>query len=218
MKFFMTVILLRMNSIYLLFITIFFITNNSYAQLDCNKKTLFKKDSLGVPAEVCIPDDYFISYVYSRYKQIDFNKDGLSDYVFIIEKQNKSVGDSLILYFYKMNLDSSHTFVKSFANVFPVFFNPHEFFPRFDEKYLEELFDCYQSPNPLYLLTIENDTIVLERSLDGHHSIRYQYIYKFHPSLGDWKLIKSTRIQPGGNIEKKNIGDQLLSDFSYCEF
>lgn len=168
----------------------------------CNKETLFKQDQKDVPPNVCIPPNYVISFVYTRSQKIDFNRDGYIDYVFAIDKKSKSIGDSSYLVFYKMNTDSSYQFTKKFGNVFPVYFDPNVEFPTLKDQRLQSIFDCYVVPNPLDLLEIENDAIMITRRLDGHDLERLKYVYQYNSSLNDWQMVGKKKIY--GNYIRKS--------------
>jgi hypothetical protein len=194
---------------------------------ECNKETYSKRDRSKIPSEVCIFPDYVIYNLYGIDKPIDFNKDGLIDFVFSVAKRTTTIGDTSFLVFYKMNADSSFSFSKLFWNVFPIYFNPSDENPRINNPSLQKLINCYPIPDPLDHLDVKNDTIEIVMTMEGHGYEYKVYRYKYEQKYNDWKLIKktlkTTRFGNSGEeiYENKSLPikgkDLWLSKFSFCE-
>ena len=191
MQYSIIVTLLKQNKI----ILFFFLTVFCFAQQECNKETFVKNEVKLIPKDVCIRKDYMIFYIYSKYQKIDFNEDGLADLVFSMRKKAMSLGDTTFLVFYKMNLDSSYTLVKEFNNIIPVYFDP----------------------NPLNHVDILNNTIEMIVNLDGQFYESIIYVYKFDKNKNDWLLSKKTYYQGNNAKALPIVGENTLSEFSYCE-
>jgi hypothetical protein len=210
----MMVLSQKMQNVFIIY-TIFILSACTLGQ-NCNRQTIFKEDQNGVPKEVCLPKDYIISYVYSRYETIDFNNDGYSDYVFAVEKDKMSVGDSSFLFFYKVNSDSTFSFVKKFDNIFPIYFDSNEEHPDLKDEILRSVFECYNMPTPLYSLEITGDMIVITRSLDGRGYEKIKYTYKYNKQFNDWILLIENYYSETESRITNGKGNEVLSDFSYC--
>lgn len=210
----MTEILARANKSILLLAAFASAVNG---QRDCNKTTLFKRDQRNVPREVCIPANYLITKVYTRGNVIDFNRDGRPDYVFAMERLPRTIGDSSFLLFYKMNVDSTHSLVRKFGNVYPLRFDPNIENPDLKEKRLIETFDCYVVPDPLYSLEIKSDSVKLTRRMDGQNIELIKYIYKFDALQLDWKLVLKRRYSESSSTTYDIHNANWLRDFSYWE-
>ena len=187
-----------------------------FSQQDCDKKTLLDADLKLVPKDVCIRKEYVINYIYSKYNCTDFNKDGLTDFVFSMRKKEKTIGDTTFLVFYKMNIDSSYTLIKCFDNIIPIYFDPNVEVPNLKNENLHRIFQCYSIPNPLNHVEITDDKIEMIVNFDDHfyESITYQYV--FDSTKNDWILIEKIYYQ--GDMGKHlsiKLNDKL-SKFSYC--
>lgn len=213
MQYSIIVTLLKQNKI----ILFFFLPVFCFAQQECNKETFVKNEVKLIPKDVCIRKDYMIFYIYSKYQKIDFNEDGLADLVFSMRKKAMSLGDTTFLVFYKMNLDSSYTLVKEFNNIIPVYFDPNIEGPKLNNKVLIDLFDCYGIPNPLNHVDILNNTIEMIVNLDGQFYESIIYVYKFDKNKNDWLLSKKTYYQGNNAKALPIVGENTLSEFSYCE-
>jgi hypothetical protein len=211
----MIVISMKRSSIVFLF---FLLTNSLYAQKnDCNREMSSNKHKKSLPKEVCIPKGFQITYVYGTVDSIDFNRDGLNDYVFNMKHKNLSIGDTTFLVFYKRTSDTTYSFYKKFGNVIPIYFDPNIEGPVFKNNKLEQIFDCYVLPNPLNHMDIRNDTIEMIINLEPHREESMVYVYKFDKAVNDWALVKKTHYMYGEIIEEKILRNSFLSNFNYCE-
>jgi len=195
-----------------------FLTTTACAQNReaCNRSVWTKEDAKYLPKEVCIPNSYIISYVCSRYDDIDFNQDGYLDYVFTITKKNQNVGDSTYIVFYEMGQDSVYRLTKKLGNIYPVYFDPSMENPDLKDSNQQRLFDCYGLPDPLYSFDIKSDTISVTRRLDGHNFERILYVYKYNSKLRDWVLISKKKYSENESILYET-NSEFLSNFSYCD-
>lgn len=181
---------------------------------NCNRETLRKKDKQNLPKEVCIPVGHIISYVYTTSRRpIDFNQDGLYDYIFTYEKPHLKLGDSVFIAFYQQNPDSSFSFTKKFGNIYPVQFDLNENAPKLNPK-LDSIFNCYLYPNPLHSLEIKKDTLIIIKKVDVYEKIGYYY--KYNSRLKDYVLVEKDIFLNDNITEIPCKKGALLSEFSYC--
>jgi len=182
------------------------------------KENIVINKKLFIPKEVIIPSGYKISNIYNN-GVIDFNKDGLNDFVFDLQKENINIGDTSYVVFYKMNKDSSFSFCKKFDNLFPIYFPLYFERPNIKNKELETLFyDCYMGMNkPFSYFEIQNDSVFFTKRLSGNLMESIRYLYKFDLQKNDWILTSKSRSTKNGYYPFEIRGIKLLSDFSYCE-
>lgn len=183
---------------------------------NCNREILSLEYQRFIPKEVCIPNEYLIYYINSREEPIDFNQDGLDDFICSVIKKNEKIGDTSFLIFYKRNADSTFTFFKQFDNILPIRFEQDNYNPYLQDEKLKKIFDCYGTPSPLYSLDIKSDSIIIVQDI-GAVEEKILYVFKFDSFLNDWKLIKHAYLL-NWKEEKIEIRKEiLLSQFSYCE-
>jgi hypothetical protein len=188
------------------------------AQTDNCSSTIYKSEQKYVPSTICIPDhSLYIAYIYSKDQAIDFNRDGINDFVCAVRKKNIIVGDKTVLLFYSMNKDSIFTLVRKFDNIIPVYFNQDDEHPKFSDKNLDDIFNCYTMPDPLYSIEIKGSQVVLDKKLDAQVTEKMRYFYDFDTSLSNWVLVAKKIYNDTESrtvkIEKFNV----LSEFSFCE-
>jgi hypothetical protein len=187
-------------------------------QQRCNQDAFSKDDIFYIPEDVCIPKDFIIYSVYGKNNKIDFNKDGLKDFVFSMFRKPPDMGDTTFLVFYKKNKDSSYSFVKQFGNIIPVNFESDNENPILKDSALQKIFDCYTIPNPLNALTIKNDTIKMVVNLDEQNFASLLYDYAYDVVKNDWFLVNKVYIE-GARINTLDVDTTKkiwLSQFSYC--
>jgi hypothetical protein len=209
---------LRLLKIVIISASIFLLSNcNHNFGVVANKNWL--NDTI-VPKDIKIDSGYKIRYIYNKNHHIDFNKDGLNDFVFVSGKEKMKAGDTSYIVFYKRNKDSTFTFVKQFGNIFPIYFDiKYGEKPKFDNPILKSLFyDCYMGmEKPFSVFEIKNDSIYFTKRLRAKETDKMRYLYRYDQQKNDWMLISKSRITKDGYypIEIRDL--KLLSNFSYCD-
>lgn len=181
----------------------------------CNKDVINSFDSKKIPNEVCIRDGYVVSYVYDKKGSIDYNLDGRLDLALRVQKKNRLIGDSTLLYIYTHQLDSTFMLFKVYNNIFPVYFDSNLEVQTFKDKKLQNIFDCYGLPNPLLGFSFNKDEIRFSRIIANNESRSYKF--KFSKTENDWIMIEKLYIIVGAPIVKESIPkNHKLSEFSFC--
>lgn len=154
---------------------------------NCNRAVKLQEYKKDLIKEVCIPGGYEISMLRTDLRDIDINGDGLGDFIFDWNRPKLKDGDTLFLTVYKMNKDSSYSFLKTFKNLYPLHFESYDDGPK-EQKYRKIYEDCYSYGYPLKYLDLNSGTISLTLKIDdgSGYFLKYQYDNKKQ----NWYLIK----------------------------
>ena len=122
--------------------------------------------------------------------EIDFNHDGLTDYVFDWRKKKRKDGDTSFVSIYVQRNDSSLYLEKTFTNLYPMYFSSYDPHVKTGNKKLDSLKSKYAWVYPLLNLEIKDDLILIEYGAGvGEKDSEY---YKYNDSLKNWFLEKHT--------------------------
>jgi hypothetical protein len=209
--------LLRFLRPTLAFITLF-IYSTSFTQINCNKEAKYDSDKKRIPESVCIQKNLILTYEETRYKTIDFNQDGLNDYVITTRKKNQQIGDSTFISFYKKKEDSTYQLIKTLGNIIPIYFDSNNEYPLLNDSLHKAIFECYQLPDPLYSLEFSDNSIEITQTFDGHNYEMRIYHFVFNTSINNWELktVKNTKFNESSYVQ--NTLPILITDFTFCNF
>ena len=212
-----------------LMLVMFFVNVGSYVFTQekttpgINRNVKVKRYSKILPEEVCIPKGYWISFVR---KEIDVNKDSLSDFVFDWNKPVLQDGDTLYLTVYKQNKDSSFSHLKTFSNLFPLYFKRYDRDYRFDVKldsFLNQIHSRYDDGYPLEKLEFSNSKIIIKIRTSVTDGITLFYEYDL--LVNNWLLIKREdwfENPLSGEFEVTNTDKiktkEFIDDFDYLDY
>lgn len=209
-----------MKNIFIVFF-IFFLTDN-YSQslnLICNKNVVLKTFEKFIPKEVCIPKGYVISVIYTEYRKIDFNSDGLNDCIFQWHKEKLQDGDTIFVTFYKMNPDSSFTYFKTFNNLYPIFMRNYNY--ESQDTLLLKTILCYDKRYPLNNIEIKGNSINIQIQNEAKYHLLLEYKYKSEKK--NWYLTRKQifiEFESGDEYHdiKLPIDQESIDEFSYMKY
>ena len=206
----------------LFFVSFFLISCNVTGQKQtlCNRAVDTKSYEKDLIKEVCIPKNHVISLLYTDLRDIDIDGDSLGDFIFNHRKPKLQEMDTTYVTVYKKINDSTHVFLKTFKNLFPVYLKSYDDYsgdPRTDK-----VFRCYNHTNPLIRLEIDKGVIRLVFSIDPASGYLLEYTYK--PERKNWYLTTyqewidfqdGTRKSENREIPKQG---EIIDEFSYQKY
>jgi hypothetical protein len=204
------------NCIFLKFTLLLFCSSCINAQTkNCNQAVWIKRFAKLLPKEVCIlQGDYHITQVYER---VDVDGDGLKDVIFDWNKISLTDGDTIYVTVYKQNPDSTFSFLKSFNNLYPLYFGSYklDYIPK--DEALKILHKKYNDEYLFINLEFENEFIRITRKGDATSEIIITY--KYDRSIGNWKYIKTEDYDFIANtIEPYDLSDKLGPTIDYYTY
>jgi hypothetical protein len=153
-------------------------------QNPCNRAVDTKSYEKDLIKEVCIPKNHIITLLYTDLRDIDIDGDSLGDFIFNHRKPKLQELDTTYLTVYKKINDSTHVFLKTFKNLFPVYLASYDY-PSKDAR-AKKVFACYNDGYPLKRLEMEKGVIRLVLRIDPASGYLLEYTYK--PERKNWYL------------------------------
>jgi len=153
-------------------------------QKPCNREVDIKSYEKNLIKEVCIPEKHIITLLYTDLRDIDIDGDGLGDFIFEHNKLNTQELDTSFLTVYKRINDSTHVFLKTFNNLFPVYLQSYDEFPKNPQA--NRVFNCYNLTYPLIRFEMDKGVITLVFNIDPASGYLLEYTYK--PEKRNWYL------------------------------
>jgi hypothetical protein len=150
----------------------------------CNRAVDIKSYERDLIKEVCIPKNQVITLLYTDLKDIDIDGDSLGDFIFNHRKPQMREMDTTYLTVYKKINDSTHVFLKTFKNLFPVHLNSYDY-PSKDPR-AKKVFNCYNDSYPLIRFEMDRGVIRLVLRIDPASGYLLEYTYK--PERKNWYL------------------------------
>src|SRR4051812_28088403 len=115
---------IRFLILFLSLIFLGFLKSSGQVKYDtCNREVKLKEYEKALIKEICIPKGYYIYFIPTKQEDIDINGDSLPDFIFDWTKKDRQEGDTSFITVYKMNPDSSYSFLKTFNNLLPIDLN-----------------------------------------------------------------------------------------------
>jgi hypothetical protein len=204
----------------LIFIIVFDSSGQTFNNT-CNREVKIKDYEKDLIKEVCIPLGYIIYYIDTDARDIDMNGDSLPDFIFDWKKKNAKEGDTLFTTVYKMNSDSSYTFLKTFKNLLPVKLNSYDK-PSNNAHYSSLWSECYGSTYPLKYLEFKNGKITLNITTEAVAGLILNYEYS--KQKNNWILKNLVEYvdhpQKGRFTEPYPMPskEETIDDFSYEKY
>jgi hypothetical protein len=170
--------------------------------------------------EICIPKDHIITKLYTDLRDIDIDGDSLGDFIFEHNKADFQEMDTSYLTIYKKINDSTHVFLKTFDNLFPVYLKSYDY-PSANPV-AAKVFECYADGSPLLDLTLSRGVISLTLRIDAASGYLLEYTYK--PERKNWYLTTYQEWidMPDGTRQSvdRKIPDEgeSIDEFSYQKY
>jgi len=152
--------------------------------MHCNRTTDIPSYTKHIIKEVCIPKDHVITKLYTYLRDIDIDGDSLGDFIFEHNKFKLQEMDTSYLTVYKKINDSTHVFLKTFNNLFPVYLKSYDFPSKNPQA--AKVFNCYNVGYPLNRLEMDKGIIRLVLGIDPASGYLLEYTYK--PEKRNWYL------------------------------
>jgi len=153
-------------------------------QNPCNRAVDTKSYEKDLIKEVCIPKNHVITLLYTDLRDIDIDGDGWGDFIFNHRKPKLQELDTTYLTVYKKINDSTHVFLKTFNNLFPVYLKSYDEYSG--DSLADKIFLCYNHTYPLIRLEMDKGIITLVLSIDPASGYLLKYTYK--PKKKNWYL------------------------------
>ncbi|MFP4019749.1 MAG: hypothetical protein ACLFUH_10935 [Bacteroidales bacterium] len=154
----------------------------------CNQDVWVENLAKKIPENVCIPTGYHITQVYDP---VDLNGDGLKDFVFEWNKKILKNGDTIFVSIYSQNRDSTFSFLKTFNNLHPIYFEPDQKPENLENQKLSKILNAYRGIDPFRKLTFKRNVIKV-KFYDNTAGMRGGLIltFKYREEKKDWLLEK----------------------------
>jgi hypothetical protein len=147
----------------------------------CNRTVDTQSYEKDLIKEVCIPKNHVITLLYTDLTDIDIDGDSLGDFIFNHRKPKMQELDTTFLTVYKKINDSTHVFLKTFKNLFPVYLKSYDDYSGDDKA--DKVF---RHTNPLIRLEMSKGIITVVFSIDPASGYLLEYTYK--PERKNWYL------------------------------
>lgn len=186
----------------------------------CNQAVLLQEYKSKLIKEICIPPNYVITRLYTDLRDIDIDGDGLGDFIFDWRKLKLTEGDTTYITAYRMNADSTYSFLRTFDNLFPIHLDSYDYGSK--KPALKKIFECYAYGYPLIDLEFEAGVIAMELRIDAASG--YTLKYRYDPKRNNWFLFyfKEWIDMPGEGRQytDKEMPEQpeSIDDFSYQKY
>ncbi|MFL5730172.1 MAG: hypothetical protein ACJ75J_11860 [Cytophagaceae bacterium] len=187
----------------------------------CNREVKIKKYEKILIKEVCIPTGYIIYYIDTDARTIDIDGDGLQDFIFDWAKKERAEGDTNFITAFRMNQDSTFSFLKTFKNILPLDLDSYDQ-PSQNSHYSKVWSECYGRTYPLKYLEFKNGIITLNITTEAISGLILEY--KYSKEKNNWILKniieyvdnpqKGRIIEPYPMPEK----EETIDDFSYEKY
>lgn len=184
-----------------------------HSQNFCNRDFSGAGEIKEIPKEVCIPMGYEIRYTY---EPVDVDNDGLKDFIFSWEKKQLKDGDTIYISVYKMNTDSTYSFLKTFNNLYPIFFKSYDNCKICDKRFYEicERYGGY----PLREFTFfENGIKIMFKDNTGGSHAGIILTYKYNKEKNNWYLEKKETWLERESVEIERV-EKIEEEISIDEF
>lgn len=211
-----------MNKLHFLSALLLFVSFSCQAQNQayCNRAVRSDFYSKKIPQGICLKPGYEFSYLYD---QVDVNGDGMKDFMTEWRRQDIEDGDTLFLSIYEQIDSAKYELVKTFDNLYPIYFKDYDFEYDVPDSLLNELKGAYNGGNPLNRLEFKEGEIIiyLQPGVVDHYFLHYRY----DPREKDWYLerrIYSEEDYEGNLHEVSNeyLWEERMSldDFNYFNY
>jgi len=143
-------------------------------QTDCNQAVRLKFYSNRIPKGICLKEGYEFSYIYD---EMDVNNDGFKDFLFQWRKRDIQDGDTLYFSVYQQLDSTKYKLVKSFDNLYPIYFKDYSLEYNVKDSLLNELQGQYGGMYPLNQLEFGDGKILihLQPGVVDHYFLHYRY-------------------------------------------
>jgi hypothetical protein len=186
----------------------------------CNKAVDTKSYTKDLIKEVCIPKSHAITLLYTDLRDIDIDGDSLGDFIFNHRKPKLEEMDTTYLTVYKKVNDSTHVFLKTFNNLFPVYLKSYDDYPSHPKA--DKVFRCYNHTYPLIRLEMDKGIITLVLSIDPAYGYLLEYTYQ--PIKKNWYLTTYQEWidmpEEGRQFANREIPEkgESIDEFSYQKY
>ncbi|MDM8161513.1 hypothetical protein QUH73_16955 [Labilibaculum sp. K2S] len=175
------------KSIVILFVLLSHFLHVNAQNCDCNQKVWLRSFKKLLPKEVCIKQgNYHITEIYNK---VDLNDDGLMDFICDWNRYPLQDGDTIFVSIYIQNIDSTYSHVKTFDNLYPIYFKDYSLDYVPDNPALVDVHRMYNDQSPFLKLTFEKNTIKIVMTADAESNLIITYSY--NRSLKGWSYYES---------------------------
>jgi hypothetical protein len=186
----------------------------------CNRAVDTKSYEKDLIKEVCIPKNHVITLLYTDLRDIDIDGDSIGDFIFNHRNPKLNEMDITYLTAYKKINDSTHVFLKTFNNLFPVYLKSYDYPSR--KSKAAKILKCYNVGYPLGRLEMDRGIITLELGIDPVSGYLLKYTYKsgkknwYLTTYQEWiDLPDGTRQSVDRKIPD---GGESIDEFSYQKY
>lgn len=185
----------------------------------CNQSVKYKSLSKKVSSTICLPSN---KVEFEEITITDFNKDGKKDFIGKWQPKNLSDGDTLQVSVYVQVDRGSYELLKTYSNLYPVYFIDYSLEYRVQDSLLNELKAQYPG-YPTKKVEFNNDKLLLhfEAGVGSYYFLHYRY----NPEAKDWYLerrVYSEEDYEGNLHEVSNeyLWDERMSldEFNYFDY
>ena len=185
----------------------------------CNQSVKYKSLSKKVSSTICLPSN---KVEFEEITITDFNKDGKKDFIGKWQPKNLSDGDTLHVSVYVQVNSGSYELLKTYSNLYPVYFIDYSLEYRVQDSLLNELKAQYPG-YPTKKVEFNNDKLLLhfEAGVGSYYFLHYRY----NPEVKDWYLerrVYSEEDYEGNLHEVSNeyLWDERMSldEFNYFDY
>jgi len=191
-------------------------------EMPCENAVWVKRYKKLIPKGICIPNDCQIDYIDEDFLP-DFNKDGLTDFVFKWSKIKLKDGDTSYVSVYIHNKDSTYTLLKTYSNLYPIYFFDYSLEYKIPNQKLKALQKKYQGENLLHNLSFEDNLVKITTLAEA--KAEFVFTYQYDDSIKNWVYMKcdfydyangKNTYTPQDFTEK--LGNTTLDKFTYFLF
>jgi len=170
----------------ILFLVVLFYVEFVNAQDDCNKSVLFPRFNEILPKEVCIPNEYVISFLDFE----DLNEDDKKDCIISYWKKNefRKDGDTTFYRIYLQMPDSTFVLKKTLSNLEPLYFKSYSDDYEVKDSMLRELHFYYSYGGGEFDLTFKKNQIILLFDVAAMTGVKV--MFQWSSEKEDWLLIQ----------------------------
>jgi hypothetical protein len=193
-------------------------SNAQTTDIPCNQKSKYKTKG-PLPQEVCIPEDFVVSYIYTP---VDVNNDGLNDLILDYNKENLINGDTIFVAIYFQQNDSSFHLAKTLSNLYPISFNEYSYqeYKKLTDPTLKSILSRYNCSYPLTGINFSKGEISIEFKTDAVYSITLFFRYDMKQET--WVLKKKETYANGlGETTLTDVNEKEqypIEDFDYFDW
>lgn len=180
----------------------------------CNRAVSNKSYEKKLIKEVCIPNGYQISLILTETRNIDMDGDGVGDFVFNWSKPQKIDGDTTFTTVYKKNKDNSFTFLKTFKNLYPIYFKNYNVSTYINaNKEIEKFYNDCVGQQPLFKAIdfVGKAGVISINFNDIETGLGFLVKYKYNSKLKDWFLFSQQK------WEEKTTDGQYNGIYEYTD-